>query len=192
MPSATPASGKRKISNSCGAEPSSGVKVMVSVPAPGTLMSVARYWSPNAWRPITIGSVQPGTRRGTFLQMIGSRNTVPPRMLRIVPLGERHIFLRPNSFTRPSSGVMVAHLTPTLLALIASAASTVIWSSVASRFSMPRSKYKVSRARYGSSSLSLIIRQMIRVISSPSISTIGLATLILAMLGPPLRATARL
>ena len=90
---------------------------MVSVPAPGTLMSVARYWSPNAWRPITIGSVQPGTRRGTFLQMIGSRNTVPPRMLRIVPLGERHIFLRPNSFTRASSGVIVAHLTPTLCCL---------------------------------------------------------------------------
>jgi hypothetical protein len=60
-----------------------------------------------------MGSVQPGTRRGTFWQMIGWRNTVPPRMLRIVPLGERHIFFRPNSSTRASSGVMVAHLTPT-------------------------------------------------------------------------------
>ena len=29
----------------------------------------------------------------------------------MVPLGERHISLRLNSFTRPSSGVMVAHLT---------------------------------------------------------------------------------
>ena len=73
-----------------------------------------------------IGLVQPGTSRGTFLQMIGSRKMTPPRMLRMVPLGERYISLRPNSFTRPSSGVMVAHLTPTPTFLIASAASTVI------------------------------------------------------------------
>ena len=67
-----------------------------------------------------IGCVQPGTRRGTFLQMIGSRKIVPPRMLRMVPFGERHISLRPNSFTRPSSGVMVAHFTatPTSLGLV--------------------------------------------------------------------------
>ena len=36
----------------------------------------------------------------------------PPRMLRIVPFGERHIFFRPNSVTRASSGVIVAHFTP--------------------------------------------------------------------------------
>jgi hypothetical protein len=54
-------------------------------------------------------------------------------MLRIVPLGERHIFLRPNSSTRASSGVIVAHLMPTLCFRMALAASTVIWSSVASR-----------------------------------------------------------
>ncbi len=60
-----------------------------------------------------IGLVQPGTRRGTFLQMIGSRKMTPPRMLRMVPLGDCHIFLRSNSLTRASSGVMVAHLTPT-------------------------------------------------------------------------------
>ena len=35
-----------------------------------------------------------GTRRGTFLQMIGSRKMTPPRMLRIVPLGDFHISLR--------------------------------------------------------------------------------------------------
>ena len=86
-----------------------------------------------------IGLVQPGTRRGTFCMMIGSRKMTPPRMLRIVPLGERHIFFRPNSSTRASSGVIVAHLTPTPCFLIAFAASTVIWSSVSSRFSMPRS-----------------------------------------------------
>ncbi len=73
-----------------------------------------------------MGLVQPGTRRGTFLQMIGSRKMVPPRMLRMVPLGERYISLRLNSFTRPASGVMVAHLMPTPTFLIASAASIVI------------------------------------------------------------------
>ncbi len=46
-------------------------------------------------------------------QMIGSRKITPPRMFRMVPFGERHIFFRPNSSTRASSGVMVAHLTPT-------------------------------------------------------------------------------
>jgi CheY-like chemotaxis protein len=40
--------------------------------------------------------------------------------------------LRPNSSTAASSGVIVAHLTPTPWRLIASAASTVTWSSVAS------------------------------------------------------------
>jgi hypothetical protein len=90
-----------------------GVKVIVSSPGPGTLKFVALYWSPWAWRPMMIGFVQPGTRRGMFEITIGSRKMTPPRMLRIVPLGETHIFFRPNSSTRASSGVMVAHLTPT-------------------------------------------------------------------------------
>jgi hypothetical protein len=60
-------------------------------------------------------------------------------MLRIVPLGDRHIFLRPNSSTRASSGVMVAHLTPTPYRLMALAASMVTWSLVASRCSTLRS-----------------------------------------------------
>jgi hypothetical protein len=55
-------------------------------------------------------------------------------MLRMVPLGERYISLRSNSFTRASSGVMVAHLTPTPTFLTASAASIVIRSRVSSRF----------------------------------------------------------
>src|SRR3546814_61293 len=38
---------------------------MRSLPGPGTRKSVARYWSPTAGRPMTMGSVQPGTRRGT-------------------------------------------------------------------------------------------------------------------------------
>ena len=57
----------------------------------------------------------------------------------MVPLGDFHIFFRPNSVTRASSGVIVAHLTPTPRALIAFAASMVTWSSVASRFSTDRS-----------------------------------------------------
>ena len=72
-----------------------------------------------------------------FLHTIGSRKTVPPRRLRIVPFGLFHIFFSPNSFTRASSGVIVAHLTPTWWRRIASAASSVTLSSVRSRFSMP-------------------------------------------------------
>ena len=33
---------------------------------------------------------QPGTRRGIRGMTMGSRKTVPPRMLRMVPLGESH------------------------------------------------------------------------------------------------------
>ena len=51
-----------------------------------------------------IGLVQPGTSRGTFLQMIGSRKMTPPRMLRMVPFGERYISCRLNSFTRAFVG----------------------------------------------------------------------------------------
>src|SRR5579883_611939 len=134
-----------------------------------------------------IGLVQPGTRRGTFLQMIGSRKITPPRMLRIVPFGDFHISFSPNSFTRASSGVMVAHLTPTPTFLMALAASTVTWSLVLSRYSIPRSKYCRSMSRNGWISLSLMYFQMIRVISSPSSSTTGLVTLIFAMIDEAFR-----
>ena len=70
---------------------------------------------------------------------MGSLKTVPPRIFRMVPLGLNHIFLSLNSSTRASSGVMVAHLTPTLYFLMASAASMVTWSLVASREGRPRS-----------------------------------------------------
>ena len=56
-----------------------------------------------------IGLIHPGTALGTFCTRIGSRKTVPPRMFRIVPLGDFHIFFNPNSMTRASSGVIVAH-----------------------------------------------------------------------------------
>src|SRR6195952_1846941 len=132
-----------------------------------------------------IGLVQPGTRRGTFLQMMGLRKITPPRMLRMVPFGDFHISFRPNSFTRASSGVMVAHLTPTPTFLMALAASIVTWSSVLSRYSIPRSKYIRLISRNGVISLSLMYCQMIRVISSPSSSTTGLVTLVFPMeVGP--------
>ena len=54
-------------------------------------------WSACACRPMTIGLDHPGTSRGMFLQMIASLNTVPPRILRIVPLGDFHIFFKLNS-----------------------------------------------------------------------------------------------
>ena len=93
--------------------PSLAVNVMVSLPLPGTTKSVARYWSPKAWRPMTIGWVQPGDQPRMFEQMIGSRKMTPPRMLRMVPLGERHIFLRPEFLGAGLVGVIVAHFTPT-------------------------------------------------------------------------------
>ena len=48
-----------------------------------------------------------------FAITIGSRKITPPRMLRIVPLGDLYIPFSPNSSTRASSGVIVAHFTPT-------------------------------------------------------------------------------
>jgi hypothetical protein len=47
-----------------------------------------------------------------------------------VPFGLRHISFRLNSSTRASSGVIVAHLIPTLCLRIAFAASMVTWSFV--------------------------------------------------------------
>lgn len=47
-----------------------------------------------------------------------------------VPFGLRHISFRLNSLTLASSGVMVAHLTPTEYFWMASADSTVTWSFV--------------------------------------------------------------
>ena len=114
-----PSSGMDTTSCTIGSLPSAGVKVITTVPGLSTLKFVARYWSPKAWRPMTIGLVQPGTNRGTFEITIGSRKMVPPRMFRMVPLGDSHIFFRLNSCTRASSGVMVAHLTPTPCFLMA-------------------------------------------------------------------------
>src|SRR6201992_2404585 len=67
-----PSSGMDTISCTIGSLPSEGVKVIDTVPGRSTLKLVARYWSPKAWRPMTIGLVHPGTRRGTFDITIGS------------------------------------------------------------------------------------------------------------------------
>ena len=71
--------------------------------------------------------------------MMGARNTVPSSMARMVPLGLFHISVRWYSSTRWALGVMVAHLTATPYFLVASAASMVTWSPVASRLGRPRS-----------------------------------------------------
>ena len=93
--------------------PSSDVHFTSIFPFPGTLKSVALYWSPNACLPIITGSVHEGTSLGIFLQIIGSLNTVPPIIFLMVPLGDLHIFFKSNSSTLASSGVIVAHLIPT-------------------------------------------------------------------------------
>src|SRR5882757_4026145 len=55
-----------------------------------------------------IGLVQPGTSRGTFLQMMGSRNTTPPRMFRMVPFGDFHICLRPKYISSISRNGLIS------------------------------------------------------------------------------------
>src|SRR5947209_15012791 len=97
-----PSSGMETTSCTIGSLPSDGVNVIDTEPGLSTLKFVARYWSPKACRPMTIGLVQPGTSRGTLEITIGSRKMVPPRMFRIVPLGDSHIFFRLNSETRAS------------------------------------------------------------------------------------------
>jgi hypothetical protein len=81
--SATPLPLKSYTSSAVGSPPPRGVYTSWSFPGPGATKSVARYWSPNAWRPMTMGLTHPGTGRGMRSRTIGSRKTVPPRMLRI-------------------------------------------------------------------------------------------------------------
>lgn len=84
-----------------------------------------------------------------LLITIGSLNTVPSNIFLIVPLGDFHIYFKLNSFTLALSGVIVAHLTPTLCFNIAFEQSIVTWSFVASRFWIERSKYSVFKSTYG-------------------------------------------
>ena len=66
-------------------------------------------------------------KSGIFLQRIGSLKTTPPMIFLIVPFGDLHISFKPNSSTRSSSGVIVAHLTATLCSNVAKAESMVTW-----------------------------------------------------------------
>ena len=90
-------------------------------------------------RATVIGFSHVGIYGLSHLQGIGVRNVVPSSIARMVPFGLFHISWRPYSSTRCAFGVIVAHLTPTWCRLMASAASVVTASRVASRFSRPRS-----------------------------------------------------
>ena len=94
---------------------------------PGTIYGFCNYprlrgrFGFNTW----VDSFKNFPKSGIFLQIIGSLKTTPPIMLRMVPFGDRHICFKPNSSTRSSSGVMVAHFTATLCSKVAKAESIV-------------------------------------------------------------------
>ena len=69
----------------------------------------------------------------------GALNTVPSNIALIVPFGLFHISFKSYSFILAPLGVIVAHFTPTLYFLIASAESTVTLSLVSFLYSNPRS-----------------------------------------------------
>lgn len=56
---------------------------------------------------MVMGCVQPGTSLGMFLQMIGSRKTVPPRIFLMVPLGLFHIFFKLNSICKKNNNIEI-------------------------------------------------------------------------------------
>jgi len=72
-----------------------------------------------------IGLFQVGINLGILSIIIGSLKTVPFKIFLMVPFGLFHIYFKLNSFTLTSSGVIVAHLIPTLQSLMAYAASMV-------------------------------------------------------------------
>ncbi len=80
-------------SNICLSSPS---QASVATP-PFALISTALYTSPYAWRAITIGLVQVGTRGVMPLVKIGARNTVPSIIARIVAFGDGYSLLSLNS-----------------------------------------------------------------------------------------------
>ena len=75
---------------------------------------------------MVMGFFQQMTTGFTTSVMMGARKTVPPRMERIVALGDFHISVSSGySSIRCALGVMVAHFTATPYSLVAFAASTV-------------------------------------------------------------------
>ena len=105
---------------------------------------------------------------------MGVRNTVPSSMARMVPLGLFHICFRSYSSTRAAFGVMVAHFTatPVLLGGLGGLDGDLVVGGVA----VLEAQVVVLGLQVDDrdrSASSLIICQMMRVISSPSISTSG-------------------
>ena len=86
-----------------------------------------------------IGFTQLRTQGSIPFTIMGVRNTVPSSIARMVPLGLFHICFRSYSSTRAAFGVMVAHFTATPTRWVAAADSQVTISSVALRFSRPKS-----------------------------------------------------
>ena len=96
-----------------GSEPSSGVKATVSVPLPveaevGGAVLVAEGVAADDDRLVPAGHEARDVRDDDRLAEDHAAEDVADGAVRA-----RHIFFRPNSSTRASSGVMVAHLTPT-------------------------------------------------------------------------------
>ena len=103
---ATPPPGKSNTSNS------SHLAVLAlrisssGLPLPGTTKWRSRlYWSPKAWRPMMIGWVQLGIRRGHVVGKGSARGRRHrPGCCGWCRSASFHIFFRLNSFTRASSG----------------------------------------------------------------------------------------
>jgi hypothetical protein len=114
--------------------PSSPTNFMVSVPLPGN----GNRWRGTGRQGVAADDDRLGPARHQARHVLADDRLAEDHAAQDVAdgaVGRLPHFLRLNSFTRASSGVMVAHLTPTPTFLIASAASMVTWSLVASRYS---------------------------------------------------------
>ena len=88
---------------------------------------------------MVMGFFQLFTQGSMPFTRIGVRKTVPSKQERMVALGLLYISFKWYSSTLAAFGVMVAHFTPTLYFLIASAAAKVTLSFVSSRYFNPKS-----------------------------------------------------
>ena len=128
-----------------------------------------------------MGRFQVDTKGRMFFTKMGVRKTVPSSMARMVPLGLFHSCLRLYSRPGPALGVMVAHLTPTPYFMMA--LCRVDGDLVVRVVAMLYVQVVVleRHVEVGKEQLVLDHCHMIRVISSPSISTRGVFTLIFSM-----------
>ena len=81
--------------------------------------------------------------------IIGSLKIVPFKIFLMVPFGDGNFLLKLYSTILLSSGVIVAHFTPTLFFFIALAASTVTLSSVMFLLVILKSNSKRSKSKKG-------------------------------------------